>query len=412
MCLSICNSRLNNIPKQQYHISLRSSKVFDITLRKKFCCNECFNASNYFAGQLPDATPLENAEPVQIELLPHSNISRKSPLIGIPIIQPSSNIEEQQQNLRLGNETEETANDLSTRLQAVQVTKESDLTHEIGDDDTIASHLYHLDIDAKDDPGKYTKTAAEGAKRAENEHKREPFYEKQSPRRLQMIDMKDSVPTQPTVCTQASVAAAQQTLQEWWTDASTCYIKNEFSETVEETHAESTIEGNDEQLSRLQYMEAIERTLPAGDHLNILNTRRNIITEKLSKVLPNVLEYTGLSASEILNELRTLVATFNLCSHNLMMKPAQWIIVCIILVKILSRKLSVVRTALQSASCQHNLNNLLKKLGVSTAAVYSVIDATIPNVSAISDVQISEINSDSVSEIKPIDSTSTYEELD
>lgn len=411
----LCDNQLNSISKHQYHISLRASKVFDITLRKKFCCNECFKASNYFAEQLSDASPLENDERVQIELLPHSKISSKAPMIGIPVVQPSFSIEEQQHNLRLGNEANKTPDYISSRLQALQVAEETYLAGEFSNDDITAASLYDLNItDAKDSQGKITETTTVSEKHAENEaHKHEPSYKEQSIRRVQMIDVKDAIPTPQTVCTQASAAAVQQTLQEWWTDASTCYITNELAEAVEETHAGSAIEGSDVQLSRLQYMEMIERTLPAGDHVNILNTRRNIVIEKLSKVLPNILEYTGLSASDILNEVRTLVATFNLCSHNLMMKPSHWIIMCIILVKILSRKLNVIKTALQSISSRHHLNNLLKKLGVSTLAIDSMIHATIPNVFIISDEQVSEITSnDSVSVTKTINSACSYEDLD
>ncbi|CAL1282002.1 unnamed protein product [Larinioides sclopetarius] len=40
--------------KKQYHISTISNKVYDITERKCFCCNECFKASNYLKAQLAD----------------------------------------------------------------------------------------------------------------------------------------------------------------------------------------------------------------------------------------------------------------------------------------------------------------------------------------------------------------------
>nr|XP_054769790.1 LOW QUALITY PROTEIN: putative RNA polymerase II subunit B1 CTD phosphatase RPAP2 [Lytechinus pictus] len=50
----LCTNKLANIPKQQYHISLKSKKVFDITERKNFCSQRCFQAYKYYQAQLND----------------------------------------------------------------------------------------------------------------------------------------------------------------------------------------------------------------------------------------------------------------------------------------------------------------------------------------------------------------------
>ncbi|XP_041481519.1 putative RNA polymerase II subunit B1 CTD phosphatase RPAP2 [Lytechinus variegatus] len=50
----MCANKLTNIPKQQYHISLKSKKVFDITERKNFCSQRCFQAYKYYQAQLND----------------------------------------------------------------------------------------------------------------------------------------------------------------------------------------------------------------------------------------------------------------------------------------------------------------------------------------------------------------------
>jgi len=49
----ICNNIIRNTVKQKYHISCRANKVLDITERKKFCSDHCFNASNFLAAQIP-----------------------------------------------------------------------------------------------------------------------------------------------------------------------------------------------------------------------------------------------------------------------------------------------------------------------------------------------------------------------
>ena len=58
-------------PPAQYHISLAQKKVFDLTERRKFCSNFCFQASNYYRQQLETA-PLwlrEERTAVQVQLL-------------------------------------------------------------------------------------------------------------------------------------------------------------------------------------------------------------------------------------------------------------------------------------------------------------------------------------------------------
>ncbi|CAN7987656.1 unnamed protein product, partial [Ixodes pacificus] len=42
------------VPKQKYHICVKSKKVYDITYRKQFCSDTCYRASNFLKAQLWD----------------------------------------------------------------------------------------------------------------------------------------------------------------------------------------------------------------------------------------------------------------------------------------------------------------------------------------------------------------------
>ncbi|KAM3915455.1 putative RNA polymerase II subunit B1 CTD phosphatase RPAP2 [Leptodactylus fuscus] len=67
----ICNTKLENVPKQKYKISTKTNKVYDITERKCFCSNYCYRASKYYEVQIPK-TPLwgrEEERPPEIKLL-------------------------------------------------------------------------------------------------------------------------------------------------------------------------------------------------------------------------------------------------------------------------------------------------------------------------------------------------------
>lgn len=48
----LCNKTIENVLKQQYHISTRYNKVFDITERKNFCSASCYKSSCYLKNQL------------------------------------------------------------------------------------------------------------------------------------------------------------------------------------------------------------------------------------------------------------------------------------------------------------------------------------------------------------------------
>ncbi|XP_041358169.1 putative RNA polymerase II subunit B1 CTD phosphatase RPAP2 isoform X2 [Gigantopelta aegis] len=48
----LCGTILESIPKQKYHISTRSNKVYEISDRKNFCSSRCYQASKHFAQQI------------------------------------------------------------------------------------------------------------------------------------------------------------------------------------------------------------------------------------------------------------------------------------------------------------------------------------------------------------------------
>lgn len=50
----ICKNSISekDIPKQKYRISVKNNKVYDITARKNFCCNSCYNAAMYVKKQM------------------------------------------------------------------------------------------------------------------------------------------------------------------------------------------------------------------------------------------------------------------------------------------------------------------------------------------------------------------------
>ncbi|XP_077508943.1 putative RNA polymerase II subunit B1 CTD phosphatase rpap2 isoform X2 [Amblyomma americanum] len=50
----LCNKKIAELPKQKYHICVKTNKVYDITHRKQFCSNACYRASTFLKAQLWD----------------------------------------------------------------------------------------------------------------------------------------------------------------------------------------------------------------------------------------------------------------------------------------------------------------------------------------------------------------------
>uniref|UniRef100_H2LK07 RNA polymerase II subunit B1 CTD phosphatase RPAP2 homolog n=1 Tax=Oryzias latipes TaxID=8090 RepID=H2LK07_ORYLA len=65
-----CPKQLGKIPSQQFKISTKTNRVYDITERKRFCSNFCYKASKEFELQIPK-TPLwlRKLERSQVEIV-------------------------------------------------------------------------------------------------------------------------------------------------------------------------------------------------------------------------------------------------------------------------------------------------------------------------------------------------------
>ncbi|KAF4076321.1 hypothetical protein AMELA_G00212930 [Ameiurus melas] len=67
----VCSNKLTNVPTQQYKISTKTNKVYDISERKCFCSNFCYKASKYLEVQI-SKSPLwlrKEERPPEVKLL-------------------------------------------------------------------------------------------------------------------------------------------------------------------------------------------------------------------------------------------------------------------------------------------------------------------------------------------------------
>lgn len=68
----LCSNQLTVIIRQQYHISTRKNKVYDISKRKNFCSSQCYAAANFLLEQMLES-PLwlrENEDTPVFQIMP------------------------------------------------------------------------------------------------------------------------------------------------------------------------------------------------------------------------------------------------------------------------------------------------------------------------------------------------------
>lgn len=114
-----------------------------------------------------------------------------------------------------------------------------------------------------------------------------------------------------------------------------------------ETIAES--EDNDEKATNL----------PLVDKTAQHALRRKIVLNSLNRVLPDLLQSLGLPSREVSSDVRLLVATFNLQAHNIVFKPAQWSMIVMIFIKLLSIRDVKLKYALEQDRASTHLQLLL-----------------------------------------------------
>ncbi|XP_045103896.1 putative RNA polymerase II subunit B1 CTD phosphatase rpap2 isoform X1 [Portunus trituberculatus] len=94
--------------------------------------------------------------------------------------------------------------------------------------------------------------------------------------------------------------------------------------------------------------DAGESTLPLIDSYSQDAWRQNIVIEKVTTYLQQMLEMTTLSVQEIQKLLTPMVATFHLSASNISFQPKQWRIVTLILLKLLSVRYQTIQDALRT----------------------------------------------------------------
>ncbi|KAL1457010.1 hypothetical protein WDU94_001688 [Cyamophila willieti] len=105
--------------------------------------------------------------------------------------------------------------------------------------------------------------------------------------------------------------------------------------------------------------------MPAVDSHAQNALRRKILMDKLNKIVPEVLRLLGAPyLSTLSSDMRSLVRTFNLTAHNVMVNASEWSLVGLVLLKLLSSKDSTLQHVFNSEQSIKHVTLLCMSYGL------------------------------------------------
>ncbi|XP_057345105.1 putative RNA polymerase II subunit B1 CTD phosphatase RPAP2 [Manis pentadactyla] len=117
-----------------------------------------------------------------------------------------------------------------------------------------------------------------------------------------------------------------------------------------------------EETTKSQDSEEHDPTFPLIDSSSQNQIRKRIILEKLSKVLPGLLEPLQITIGDIYTQLKNLVQTFRLTNRNIIHKPAEWTLIAMVLLSLLTPILGIHKHSQENVVFTQFITTLLEEL--------------------------------------------------
>ncbi|XP_032103775.1 putative RNA polymerase II subunit B1 CTD phosphatase RPAP2 isoform X1 [Sapajus apella] len=118
----------------------------------------------------------------------------------------------------------------------------------------------------------------------------------------------------------------------------------------------------DEETTKSQDSEEHDSTFPLIDSSSQNQIRKRIVLEKLSKVLPGLLGPLQITLGDIYTQLKNLVRTFRLTNRNIIHKPAEWTLIAMVLLSLLTPILGIQKHSQEGIVFTRFLDTLLEEL--------------------------------------------------
>ncbi|KAM5323242.1 putative RNA polymerase II subunit B1 CTD phosphatase RPAP2 isoform 4-T4 [Glossophaga mutica] len=117
-----------------------------------------------------------------------------------------------------------------------------------------------------------------------------------------------------------------------------------------------------EETTKLQDSEEHDSTFPLIDSSSQNQIRKRIVLEKLSKVLPGLLGPLQITLGDIYTQLKNLVRTFRLTNRNIIHKPAEWTLIAVVLLSLLTPILGIQKHSQENMVFTQFIATLLEEL--------------------------------------------------
>ncbi|XP_032386455.1 LOW QUALITY PROTEIN: putative RNA polymerase II subunit B1 CTD phosphatase rpap2 [Etheostoma spectabile] len=101
--------------------------------------------------------------------------------------------------------------------------------------------------------------------------------------------------------------------------------------------------------------------------------QKRITVEKLTSSLRNIVGPLSLTISDFSTDLNNLVKTFRFSNTNIIHKTAEWTLIAVVLLHLLSEVSPVVREALETPASAEYLNTLMEELGLQEQDLLNIV---------------------------------------
>nr|XP_040579955.1 uncharacterized protein LOC121128437 [Lepeophtheirus salmonis] len=379
------------IPRQKYHIVSSQRKVYDLTERKKFCSNSCYNASSYILEQL-DNEPLwmrddkPGSERPMIKIL--GKDYGKYPGEEIPLSQAES--------------------------------------PEIGDTKSFCDPKTHEEIEDELEKELETLPDVEELIQSLNINSDAPI------RNQTLI----SLPPKPKKTNSSPIELIKLRLKEWCTTDTLRYLKGDdfvWYSLVENNYGPEKIFqvlGENPNLSpgiatafnemitadiiNNKVTESLKFSLDPMDNLKLMTflkgrtdmcmdnekekednselhlrmvpkviSRTQVVWNQLDSVLPEILTLFGIQMPDISDDVRILIKGFYLTSSNIVFSMHEWTLLALVILEMIRDKNVKLRTVLKSKDAKKYLNMLLLNFDLEEKAISSMIINSIADINLL-----------------------------
>ncbi|XP_004455632.2 putative RNA polymerase II subunit B1 CTD phosphatase RPAP2 isoform X1 [Dasypus novemcinctus] len=118
----------------------------------------------------------------------------------------------------------------------------------------------------------------------------------------------------------------------------------------------------DEEYTKSQDSEQCDPTFPLIDSSSQNQIRRRIVLQKLSKVLPGLLGPLQITLGDTYTHFKNLIQTFRLTNRNITHKPAEWTLIAMVLLSLLTPILGIQKNSQENVLFTQFITTFLEEL--------------------------------------------------